>query len=160
MKKVLYTTVVLVALICAQPSAAGIGISPRLALPLGNFSDIVSTGFGASVVMDKEVKGKPGRLGLTFLTFGEGNRGTSTAIGIFAGYRRDFGAVYGKFDANLYRISTEIEVFAAKNDDSEIKVKLTPGIGYRMGNLAAEVDIDLAGDWAGVNLYYMLGSGE
>ncbi len=160
MKRLLYTTAALVALVCAQPSAAGIGISPRLALPLSDFGDIVGTGFGLSVTMDKEVKGKPGRVGLTFLTFGEGDLGSSTAIGAFAGYRRDFGSVYGKFDTNIYRISTEIEVFGIKVEDSEIKVKLTPGIGYRMGNIAAEVDFDLAGDWAGINFYYTLGDGE
>jgi hypothetical protein len=160
MKKLVCTAVALAALLCAQPSQAGIGISPRLALPLGDFGDAVGTGFGLSVVMDKEVKGKPGRVGLSFLTFGEGDLPyTSTAIGAFAGYKHQFGAIYGKFDTNIMRISTEIDLGGfGKIDDSEIKVKFTPGIGYQMGNLAAEIDVDLAGDWAGVNLYYVLGA--
>jgi hypothetical protein len=159
MKKLVCTAVALAALLCAQPSQAGIGISPRLALPLGDFGDAVGTGFGLSVVMDKEVKGKPGRVGLSFLTFGEGDLPTTaTAIGAFAGYKHQFGAIYGKFDTSIMSIKTEVEIFGIKADDSEIKIKATPGIGYQMGNLAAEIDVDLAGDWAGVNLYYVLGA--
>ncbi len=158
MRKLVCTAVALAALLCAQPSQAGIGISPRLALPLGDYSDIVSTGFGVSVVMDKEVKGKPGRFGLSFLTFGEGDLGTGMAVGAFAGYKHQFGSIYGKFDTSLLRITTEIEIFGFKAETTETKIKLTPGIGYQMGKMAAELDVDLAGDWAGVNLYYMLGS--
>ncbi|MFT5373769.1 MAG: hypothetical protein ACI906_000585 [Candidatus Latescibacterota bacterium] len=158
MKKLVCTAVALAALLCAQPSQAGIGISPRLALPLGDFGDIVGTGFGLSVVMDKDVKGKPGRVGLSFLTFGDGDLGSGTAVGAFAGYKHQFGAIYGKFDTNLLRITTEVEIFGFKAETTETKVKLTPGIGYQMGNLAAEIDVDLAGDWAGVNLYYVLGA--
>jgi len=55
------------------------------------------------------------------------------------------------------RISTEIEVFGIKVEDDEIKVKVTPGLGIERGPLGAEVDYDLAGDWLGVNLFYMIG---
>ena len=157
MKKLVCTAVALAALLCAQPSQAGIGISPRLALPLGDFGDAVGTGFGLSVMMDN-IKDKPIRGGLSFLTFGEGDLPTTaTAIGGFVGYSRDFGAVYGKIDANIMSIKTEIEIFGIKADETETKIKLMPGIGYKMGKMAAEIDVDIAGDWAGVNLYYMIG---
>ena len=158
-KKLVCTTVALAALLCAQPSQAGIGISPHLALPLGDFGEAVGTGFGLSVVMDKDVKGKPGRVGLIFLTFGEGDAPTtSTAIGTFAGYKHQFGAIYGKFDINIMRISTETKTTGRTFDNSEVKIKATPGIGYQMGPITGQIDIDLAGDWAGVNLYYVLGA--
>jgi len=54
-------------------------------------------------------------------------------------------------------IKTEIEIFGIKADETETKIKLMPGIGYKMGKMAAEIDVDIAGDWAGVNLYYMIG---
>ena len=150
MKKILYTAVALAALVCAQPSHAGLGISPRVALPLGDFGDTVGMGFGASVVTDTPVRG-----GLSFLTFGE-DLGSATAMGVFAGYERQVGGVNVKIDANLMRITTEIEVFGISVEDTETKIKITPGVSYTMGKLAAEIDYDLAGDWAGINLYYSL----
>ena len=152
MKKILCTAVALAALVCAQPSHAGFGISPRVALPLGDFGDTVGMGFGASVVTDTPVRG-----GLSFLTFGEGDLGSATAMGVFAGYERQVGGVDVKIDVNLMRITTEIEVFGISVEDTEEKIKLTPGVSYTMGKLAAEIDYDLAGDWAGINLYYSLG---
>jgi len=107
-------SVLFVAALCllALPSQsdAGVIISPRLALPTGDFADVVSTGFGGAVAIDKEVKGKPGRAGLLFLTFGE-DVGSATAIGAFAGYRYMFGSddlrLYGKVrhqsDADQHR---------------------------------------------------------
>lgn len=149
MKKILYTAVALAALVCAQPSHAGFGISPRVALPLGDFGDTVGMGFGASVVTDTPVRG-----GLSFLTFGEGDFGSATAMGLFAGYERQVGGVDVKIDVNLMRISQEVlEVDLG----TETKIKITPGVGYTMGKLAAEIDYDIAGDWAGINLYYSLG---
>jgi hypothetical protein len=156
MKKIMFTVAALATLVCAQTSYAGLGVSPRLALPLGDFGDTVGMGFGASVVMDP-VMGKPARAGLSFLTFGEGDIGSSMAMGLFAGYQRQVGGVDVKFDVNLLRITTEIEIFGISVEETETKIKLTPGIGYKMGKLAAELDYDLAGDWAGINLYYMLG---
>ena len=149
MKKILCTAVALAALVCAQPSHAGFGISPRVALPLGDFGDTVGMGFGASVVTDTPVRG-----GLSFLTFGEGDLGSATAMGVFAGYERQVGGVDVKIDLNLMSISQEI---LGIDMDAETKIKITPGIGYTMGKLAAEIDYDLAGDWAGINLYYSLG---
>lgn len=156
MRKVLCTVVALAALVCAQPSDAGIGISPRLALPLGDFGDTVGMGFGASVVTDG-VMDKPVRAGLSFLMFGEGDFGSATGMGLFAGYQRKVGSVDVKFDVNLMRITTEIEIFGISVEETETKIKLTPGVGYTMGKLAAELDYDIAGDWAGINFYYMLG---
>lgn len=161
MKKLVCTAVTLATLLCAQPSQAGIGISPRLALALGDLGDAVGTGFGLSVVIDKEVKGKPGRVGLSFLTFGEGDtplKQTTTAIGIFAGYKHQLGGTYIKFDTNLLYITNEFDTFNGTDDDSEFRIKATPGMGYQMGNIAAEIDVDLVGDWAGINFYYVLGA--
>ena len=90
-----------------------------------------------------------------FLTFGE-DLGSATAMGVFAGYERQVGGVNVKIDANLMRITTEIEVFGISVEDTENKIKITPGVSYTMGKLAAEIDYDLAGDWAGINLYYSL----
>ena len=59
--KSLIAAIALVALLAPQPSDAGISVSPRLAIPVGDFADLVGTGFGASVTMDKGVKGKPDR---------------------------------------------------------------------------------------------------
>ena len=151
MKKILCTAVALAALVCAQPSHAGFGISPRVAVPLGDFGDTVGMGFGASVVTDTPVRG-----GLSFLTFGE-DVGSATAMGLFAGYQRQVGGVDVKIDANLMRLKQEIEVFGISAETTETKIKITPGIGYTMGKLAAEIDYDIAGDWAGINLYYSLG---
>ena len=116
--------------VCAQPSHAGFGISPRVALPLGDFGDTVGMGFGASVVTDTPVRG-----GLSFLTFGEGDFGSATAMGLFAGYERQVGGVDVKIDANLMRITTEIEVFGISVEETETKIKITPGVSYTMGKL-------------------------
>ena len=40
-------------------------------------------------------------------------------------------------------------MFEITVDTSENKVKLSPGV---------ELDYDLAGDWVGLNLYYILGN--
>ena len=151
MKKILCTAVALAALVCAQPSHAGFGISPRVAVPLGDFGDTVGMGFGASVVTDTPVRG-----GLSFLSFGE-DLGSATAMGLFVGYQRQVGGVDVKIDANLMRLKQEIEVFGISAETTDTKIKITPGIGYTMGKLAAEIDYDIAGDWAGINLYYSLG---
>ncbi len=143
---------------------AGVGISPRLALPLSDFGDAVSTGYGVSVVLGKQVKGKPGRVGLTFISFSEGDFASATAIGAFAGYRHNLGSdemqLYIKVDTNLLVISTD-RMGPAKSDD-KFRNRLTPGIGIQKGNLAVEADYqlqyDLESDWLGVNLYYLLGN--
>jgi hypothetical protein len=157
--KSLIAAIALIALLAPQPSDAGISISPRLAIPIGDFGDIVGTGFGATVTMDKEVKGKPGKVGLTFLTFGEGDQtSTATAIGAFAGYRHQLSSVYLKVDTSLLRISSESKVGDFKVTADETKLKITPGVGMEFGQFGVEADIDLAGDWAGINLFYMIGS--
>ena len=149
-----------------------ISISPRVALPVGDFGDLVGTGFGGAVTMTKEVKGKPGRVGLVYLTFPEGDDNifgfatSATAIGAFAGYKYVFGTsafrLFGKLDTTAYVISQEPEATASGEtitaDDSEFKVKATPGIGVQTGSIAIEVDYDIAGDWMGINIYYSLGS--
>ena len=145
-----------------------ISISPRVALPVGDFGDLVGTGFGGAVTMTKEVKGKPGRVGLVYLTFPEGDDNilgiatSATAMGAFAGYKYVFGTsafrLFGKLDTTAYIISQEATVFETTVDDSEFKVKATPGIGVQTGSIAVEVDYDIAGDWMGINLYYSLGS--
>jgi hypothetical protein len=160
------TITVLALAIIASPGLgeAGVGISPRLALPLGNFGDAVSTGYGVSVVLGKKVKDKPGRVGLTFISFSEGDFASATAIGAFAGYRRNLGSdemqLYIKVDTNLYRISTDPK--GPTKSDSEFKNRLTPEIGLQKGNLAVEADYqlqyDLESDWLGVNVYYLLGN--
>ena len=146
----------------AGSSAAGIGVSPRVALPQGDFGDVAGLGFGAAVTMDKEVKDKPGRVGLVFLKFGEeeifGIKNNVSAIGAFAGYKHSLGGLYLKVDTTLYRISTEAKAAGISVDDSEMKIKVSPGVGYQQGPLGAEFDIDLAMDWAGINIYYMLGN--
>ena len=145
-----------------------VAVSPRLALPVGDFGDLVSTGFGWAVSINKEVKGKPGRVGLVFLAFPEGDENalgiatSVTAIGAFAGYKYVFGTsafrLFGKLDTTAYIISQEGEatVFgeSVTVDDDEFKIKLTPGLGIQTGPISAEVDYDLAGDWVGINLYY------
>ena len=62
-----------------------------------------------------------------------------------------------KLDANLMFISTEFKGFGQTERDRKIRLKTTPGIGYTIGRFGAEADYDLAGDWAGVSLYYVLG---
>ena len=83
--------------------------------------------------------------------------GSATAMALFVGYQRQVGGVDVKIDANLMRLKQEIEVFGISAETTETKIKITPGIGYTMGKLAAEIDYDIAGDWAGINLYYSLG---
>ena len=62
-----------------------------------------------------------------------------------------------KLDTNLMFISTEFKGFGQTERDRKIRLKTTPGIGYTIGRFGAEADYDLAGDWAGVSLYYVLG---
>ena len=62
-----------------------------------------------------------------------------------------------KLDANLMFISTKFKGFGQTERDRKIRLKTTPGIGYTIGRFGAEADYDLAGDWAGVSLYYVLG---
>ena len=127
--------------------------------------DLVGTGFGGAVTMTKEVKGKPGRVGLVYLTFAEGdenesdNATSATAMGAFAGYKYVIGTsafrLFGKLDTTAYRITKEKQVTA---DKSKFSIKATPGIGVQTGSIAIEVDYDIAGDWMGINIYYSLGS--
>ena len=155
-----------------ESDGRAISISPRVAVPVGDFGDLVGTGFGGAVTMTKEVKGKPGRVGLVYLTFPEGDDNilgiatSASAMGAFAGYKYVFGTsafrLFGKLDTTAYVISQEAEatVFGEtiSVDDSEFKIKVTPGIGVQTGSIAVEVDYDIAGDWMGINLYYSLGS--
>ena len=61
-----------------------------------------------------------------------------------------------KIDVNLMRITTEIELLECllkiRRQSSNLHL-----VSATMGKLAAEIDYDLAGDWAGINLYYSLG---
>ena len=148
--------VVSIALLYAQPSRANMSISPRLAFPLGHFGDIVDMGSGISVIK-ASADDRSARVGINLLRFGHGALGSSTALGLLAGYSLQKKGFVLKLDAHLMRISTEISLPLGHGITGETKVKLTPGVGYTMGKLAAEIDYDIAGDWAGVNLYYMLG---
>ena len=96
------------------------------------------------------------RVGINLLRFGHGALGSSTALGLLAGYSLQKKGFVLKVDAHLMRISTKISLPFGHGVTGETKIKLTPGVGYTMGKLAAEFDYDIAGDWAGVNLYYML----
>ena len=138
-----------------------ISVSPRVAVPVGDFGDLVGTGFGGAVAANKNVKGKPGRVGLVFLSFPE-DLASATAFGAFAGYKYMVGSsdfrLFGKLDTTLYRISSELDLGAFGTfEEDETKIKLPPGIGIQKDAISVEIDYDLAGDWMGINLYYSLG---
>ncbi len=153
MNKILCAAITFVVLVCTQPSHASFGISPRLALPLGTFGDSAGMRVGTSIVTNTPIRG-----GLSFLSFGEGDLVSATAMGLFAGYKRQVGSVDVKIDVNLMRISQKMKLNSTRSfEESETTIKTIPGIGYTMGKFAAEIDYDIAGDWAGINLYYSLG---
>ena len=103
----------------SQSDGRAISISPRVAVPVGDFADVAGLGFGAAIAMDKEVKGRTGRVGLVFLAFGEETtrifgvnvKTSAMGVGAFAGYKYEFGSdslrLYGKADSTLYRLSSE-----------------------------------------------------
>ena len=122
---------------------------------MGQFGKIVDWGSGIRLVKTSARNGRT-RAGISFLNFGNGERGSSTAVGLFAGYKLERNGFNIKLDANLMFISTKFKVFGQTERDRKIRLKTTPGIGYTIGRFGAEADYDLAGDWAGFSLYYVL----
>ena len=90
------------------------------------------------------------------LRFGNGELGSSTAVGVFTGCKLKRNNFSIKLDVNLMLISTQFRGFGQTERDKKMRLKTTPGIGYAIGRFGAEADYDLAGDWAGVSLYYVL----
>jgi len=122
---------------------------------LGQFGNIVDLGLGISLVKTSTNTGCT-RAGFSLLRFGNGELGSSTAVGVFAGYKLKRNNFSIKLDANLMLINTEFKGFGQTERDEKMRFKTTPGIGYTIGRFGAEADYDLAGDWAGVSLYYVL----
>lgn len=122
---------------------------------MGQFGKIVDWGSGIRLAKTSTHTGRT-RAGISFLKFGNGERGSSTTVGLFTGYKLERNGFSIKLDANLMFISTEFKVFGQTERDRKIRLKTTPGIGYTIGRFGAEADYDLAGDWAGFSLYYVL----
>lgn len=148
MKKIIITLVSLFAFagVYAQEGFHKIGVGAEVALPMGDFSEGFSTGFGATgkvfygISDDADITGTIG-----YLHFGmKGNEYVSGHVGMIPlqfGYRHNFGGFYAEPQIGLMFISSKADIKGMggmfgdlSSTSSETKFSLGIGGGYEFGN--------------------------
>jgi hypothetical protein len=148
MKKIIASLVVLFAFatVNAQEGFHKIGVGAEVALPMGNFGDGFSTGFGATgkvfygISEDGDITGTIGYLhfGMKSSDFVSGHVGM---IPLQFGYRHNFSGFYAEPQLGFMFVSSKVELKGmgglfgdASGTASETKFSLGIGGGYEFGN--------------------------
>ncbi len=148
MKKIITTTAILFAFATAtaQQGFHKIGIAAEVALPMGNFGDGFSTGFGATgkvfygISDTADITGTIGYLhfGMKSSQFVNGHLGM---IPLQFGYRHSFGGFYAEPQLGLMFVTSKVELKGmgglfgdVSGSSSDTKFSLGIGGGYEFGN--------------------------
>ncbi len=181
MKTVRLFFLLTVGTIFAQNSCAQISAGLDLSLPMGNFSDIASTGFGGSVRYDGSISDKlgwtvaAGYQSFSGKTYTVGNVsipfGTTSNIPISGGIKYYFSEAgsgfYGGIDLSLNFLSTYVYTYNSGNgggyslqSDSQSKFGINPGFGYRLPNWDFAARYNAVGDFSslGIRVAYVFAS--
>ena len=145
----------------------------ELGLPMGNFSDMASTGFGVTAKYEANISDKLnwnagiGYLSFSGKTFNIFNVsipfGNTTNIPISGGIKYYFSEVnkgfYGAMDLSFNFLSTYVYTYNNGNGGgynlssvSQTNFGLNPGIGYRTGNFDFTGRFNMVGDFSYVGL--------
>ena len=177
MKKVLSLIVVLVlfAGFTNGQSKLTLGVGGTLALPMGTFGDVASTGFGGLVKGEMGFGSIIGTASVGYLTFGAkdlgGLKATWSAIPILVGAKYPFASsFYGSVELGLNMVTVKVEspeynyfgyiVPASSASSSESKVGYALGVGYQLSAIDIVLKYQtLASDanFLGVNVIYNFG---
>lgn len=177
------TNYILFTLILATGFSASAQFSAGLesGFPMGNFSDIASTGFGASVRYEKTIKNQlrwtasAGYLSFSGKTFTSGNVSipfdNTTNIPFAGGIKYYFSepgkGFYGGLDLSLNLLSTYVYTINSGNgggytliSQSENKFGINPGIGYRLPHWDFAARYNAVGDFSyfGIRAAYVFAS--
>jgi len=177
MKKVLSLFVVLVLFVGFTNGQGKItlGVGGSLALPMGTFGDIASTGFGGLVRGEMGINKIVGTASIGYLTFGAkdilGMKTTWSAIPILVGGKYSFApGFYGSVEAGLNMVTFKVEspastfwgvtIPATSVSTSETKFGYALGVGYEISKFDISLKYQtLASDanFIGVNVLYNFG---
>lgn len=177
MKKVLSLIVVLVlfAGFTNGQSKITLGVGGTLALPMGTFGDVASTGFGGLVKGEMGFGSMIGTASVGYLTFGAkdlgGVKATWSAIPILVGTKYSFASsFYGSVELGLNMVTVKAEtpeysfwgvtIPAESVSTSETKVGYALGVGYQLSAIDIVLKYQtLASDanFIGVNVIYNFG---
>lgn len=140
---------------------AGIGIHGSLALPMGNFGDVAGMGFGGGASWERELNENITYAAkVSYLTFGEENKITTTMIPVMGQTNYYFGdnedmRFYGSFSAGYYFINLDADGGASVSDN---KVGFALGGGMKMKSLDFSAQYNLVDgsnfSFLGVNVGY------
>jgi hypothetical protein len=140
-----------------------------LGLPMGNFSNIASTGFGGSVRYDGTLGGKlswsasAGYLSFSGKTYNVNNVsipfGNTSNVPLSGGIKYYFSEVgsgfYGGCDISLNFLSTYVYTYNSGNglgynlaSYSQTKIGVNPGIGYRLNKWDFSLRYNAVGDFS------------
>jgi len=177
MKKALSLLIVLVlfAGFTNAQSKITLGVGGTLALPMGTFGDVASTGFGGLVRGEMGISSYIGTASVGYLTFGAkdlgGVKATWSAIPILVGGKYSFApSFYGSVEVGLNMVTVKVErpaytyygytVPAASASTSETKFGYALGVGYQLSTFDISLKYQtLASDanFIGVNVLYNFG---
>jgi opacity protein-like surface antigen len=169
MKKLIIASVMMLALLFSTAVfAQGVtyGINGEIALPMGDFGDAASMGFGGSVQGEYPFNEQViGTASVGYLMWSpkdeyEDMDYSWSCIPIKAGAKYNFGTsgLYGIFEAGMYMFSVEYEYEdewfgTISGDDSESEFGFAPGVGFQMpvgeGNMKLDISAqyETAGDF-------------
>ncbi len=180
MKTIRLLFVMAVGAFASHSSLAQFSAGLDLALPMGNFSDIASTGFGGSVRYDATISDKLGwsasigYLSFSGKTYNVGNVsipfGTTSNIPVSGGVKYYFSEAgngfYGAVDLSANFLSTYVYTYNSGNGGgynlssvSQTNFGINPGIGYRLSNLDFSARYNAVGDFSylGIRAAYVFG---
>lgn len=140
--------------LCAQMT---FGVNGELAMPMGDFGDIVGMGFGGTVQGEYPINETIVATASAGYLMWNGKDAfedwSYSCIPIKAGAKYHFGdmGLYGIFELGMYMFTIEWEFLGATLDDSESEFGFAPGIGYQMPmgekmKLDISAQYEIAGD--------------
>ncbi len=173
----------LVASVFTQKASAQFSVGLDVGLPVSNFSDIASTGFGGTVRYDAIISDKlgwsasVGYVSYAGKTYTSGNVsipfGNTSSIPVQAGVKYYFSEAgngfYGALDLSMNFLSTWVYTINSGNgggynlaSDTQSKFGFNPGIGYRMNNWDFTGRYNAVGDFSsiGIRVAYLFKTGK